>query len=92
MSRKSKPELTAGQRIRAWLEANPEKAIDIAFAGVAGLYLDEDLETALEEHMAFPRSSGSDFVDEVGNAVDNAGIKPLIDQLQEELDIKLNGD
>jgi hypothetical protein len=60
---------TDGGRIQRWLRANPVEARNIAFAAIAGLYLDDDDETARPADDSYPRGSGSDYVDHVGAAV-----------------------
>lgn len=71
-------------RIIRWLREHPAEAREIAFAAIAGLYLDDDGETVLPEHDSNPRGSGSDYVDEVGDALEREGVMPLIRELQGE--------
>lgn len=75
---------TAGGRIQRFLLENPAAARCIAFSAVAGLYLDEDDETALQEHACYPRGSGTDYVDHVGEAIVANDLWPLIQTLQAE--------
>lgn len=77
---------TAGGRIQRFLLERPAAARCIAFSAVAGLYLDEDDETALPEHECFPRGAGSDYVDHVGDSVVANDLFPLIEKLQEEVE------
>jgi hypothetical protein len=77
---------TAGGRIQRFLLERPAAARCIAFSAVAGLYLDEDEETALPEHGGYPRGSGSDYVDHVGEAVVANDLLPLIEELQKEVE------
>ena len=87
------PDPTAGDRIRSFLTRNPDKAHDIAFAALAGLYLSEDDDdTALRESESYPRCDGSEYVDIVGRAVEAAGMQPLIEELQEEAEAKYDED
>jgi hypothetical protein len=80
-------EITAGDRIVAWLADHPEEAQDIAFAAICGLYLGYDANTALPEgEGSYPRGSGSDYVDEVGLSLEAAGLMPLIQELQAEVE------
>lgn len=78
------PTPSASGRIRHWLLEHPEETRNIAFSAIAGLYLDDDDETALEEHNSYPRGSGSDYVDHVGAAVEANHLLPLIQTLQAE--------
>lgn len=77
---------TAGGRIHRALLEDPSAARSIAFAAVAGLYLEEDEETALPEHASYPRGSGSDYVDCVGVAIEMNHLSPLIAELQSEVE------
>jgi hypothetical protein len=77
---------TAGGRIQRFLLEKPTAARSIAFSAVEGLYLDEDGETALPEHDCYPRGSGSDYVDQVGAAINGNGLNPLIESLQKEVE------
>jgi hypothetical protein len=76
------PMTTDGNKIRIWLRANPEKAEDIAFAAIAGLHLDHEYRSLLPTHNSNPRVSGSDYVDEVGEALDYAGIMPMLQAMR----------
>lgn len=75
---------TAGGRIQRWLREHHSEALEIAFAAIAGLYLYRDEEDALPEDESYPRGSGSEYVDDVGAALWNSGIMPLIEELQSE--------
>ena len=76
-------EITAGESIKLWLKHHPERAQEIAFAAICGLYLDYDNDTALPEgEGSYPRGSGSDYVDEVGSSIEAAGLMTLIEMLQ----------
>lgn len=77
---------TAGGRIQRALLEDPHAARSIAFAAIAGLYLEEDEDTALPEHQSYPRGSGSAYVDCVGEAIQAAELFPLIQELQAEVD------
>ncbi len=72
---------TAGGRIQRFLLEKPAEARAIAFAAIAGLYLGEDEDAALPEDSCYPRGAGSDYVDEVGRALECSGIMHLIGTL-----------
>lgn len=74
---------TAGGRIQRFLLERPDAARCIAFSAVSGLYLGEDDDTILPEDCSYPRGSGADYVDHVGEAVDHNDLMPLIRELQE---------
>ena len=76
---------TAGGRIQRFLLERPAAARCIAFSAVAGLYLEEDEETALHEDNSYPRGDGADYVDEVGAAIVANGLQPLIEELLAEV-------
>ena len=78
----------AGDRIRRWLLEHPTEARDIALAAIAGLYLDEDWCDALPTDGSNPRGAGTDYVDEVGGALERNHIMGLIEELQAEADAK----
>jgi hypothetical protein len=70
-------------RIRAWLATHPEQAQDLAVAAVLNLYM-EDGEEWLQTDADFP--SGADYIDEMTADMERVGLKPLIQELQDEAD------
>ena len=78
------PHTSSGDKIEKWLTDNPDEARAIAYQAIAGLYLEEEGGDILPEDDCYPRGSGSDYVDEVGDALTRSGIMPLIQKLQAE--------
>lgn len=78
---------TTGGKILKWLRDHPEDAIEVAFSAIGGLYLEEDYEAALHPDACNPRGSGSDFVDEVGDAVRRCpALYDIIAEAQKEVE------
>ena len=69
-------------KILQWLREHPKETEVIAFAAIAGLFLDDADERALPEDDSYPRGSGSDYVDHVGGVLESVGIMPLIKKMQ----------
>lgn len=78
---------TTGGKILKWLRDHPEDAIEVAYAAVGGLYLDDCYEKALHPDSCNPRGSGSDYVDEVGEAIRRCpGLQGIIIEAQKEVE------
>jgi hypothetical protein len=75
----------AAVQLCRFLQTHPEAALDIATKALEGLYINQaDGMTMLTGDNAYPRGSGSDFVEDIGQALETAGMMPLIERLQAE--------
>lgn len=72
---------TPAEKIIRHLYENPEAARQIAYAAVAGIYLEGGNVLAEEDECPI---SGSDFIQNIGNAIEWSGVEDLIKELRQE--------